>query len=68
MAQRLAQAAKEIEHLIVESDERVNDGGKLVNDAGVAMSEVVQQVRGVTKVGGRDHRVDRPAKHRYRAN
>jgi methyl-accepting chemotaxis protein len=44
LAQRSASAAKEIKSLIQESVERVSAGTALADDAGVAITEVVQQV------------------------
>jgi methyl-accepting chemotaxis protein len=48
LAQRSAEAAREIKALIGSSVERVNAGSKLVNDAGSTMNDIVQQVRKVT--------------------
>ena len=50
LAQRSSQAAKEIKALISDSVEQVGQGGKLVQQAGAAMTEVVDTVRGVTDV------------------
>ena len=47
LAQRSASAAKEINQLIKDSVARVDSGSGLVTDAGVAMQEIVQQVRQV---------------------
>jgi methyl-accepting chemotaxis protein len=44
LAQRSAQAAKEIKELIGNSVERVNIGSELVNQAGVTMQEIVTNV------------------------
>jgi methyl-accepting chemotaxis protein len=52
LAQRSAQAAREIKSLIGESVERVETGSKLVNDAGSTMGEIVQQVKRVTDLIG----------------
>ena len=48
LAQRSAQAAKEIKGLIGESVERVEAGAVLVEDAGKTMQEIVVQVRRVS--------------------
>jgi methyl-accepting chemotaxis protein len=48
LAQRSAQAAKEIKSLIAGSTEKVDAGGKLVAQAGAAMDDIVRQVRRVT--------------------
>ncbi|MDY0742954.1 methyl-accepting chemotaxis protein [Paucibacter sp. R3-3] len=48
LAQRSAQAAREIKALIGASVERVEAGSALVNEAGNTMSDVVRQVRRVT--------------------
>jgi methyl-accepting chemotaxis protein len=48
LAQRSANAAKEIKSLIGESVERVETGSRLVHDAGQSMKDIVQQVRRVT--------------------
>jgi methyl-accepting chemotaxis protein-2 (aspartate sensor receptor) len=52
LAQRSAQAAREIKSLIGESVERVENGSKLVNDAGATMGEIVTQVKRVTDLIG----------------
>ncbi len=52
LAQRSAQAAREIKSLISESVERVNTGSQQVADAGAAMTEIVAQVRRVTDLIG----------------
>jgi methyl-accepting chemotaxis protein len=52
LAQRSAQAAREIKSLIGESVERVQTGSKLVNDAGTTMGEIVTQVKRVTDLIG----------------
>lgn len=49
LAQRSAAAAKEIKGLISDSVERVEVGGKLVDQAGVTMSDIVNSV---TRVAG----------------
>lgn len=48
LAQRSAAAAKEIKALIQDSVEKVESGGKLVDQAGATMSEVVESVKRVT--------------------
>jgi len=52
LAQRSAQAAKEIKSLIVESVEKVESGSALVDDAGKAMDEIVAQVKRVSDLIG----------------
>jgi methyl-accepting chemotaxis protein len=48
LAQRSAQAAREIKSMISESVEKVDTGSKLVNNAGASMREIVGQVKRVT--------------------
>ena len=50
LAQRSASAAKEIKALIDDSVDKVSNGSKLVEQAGVTMSEVVTSVQRVTDV------------------
>jgi methyl-accepting chemotaxis protein-1 (serine sensor receptor) len=52
LAQRSAQAAKEINALIDDSGERVNAGSQLVNEAGATMAEIVSAVTRVTDIRG----------------
>ncbi|MFM2450532.1 MAG: hypothetical protein RIS44_2982 [Pseudomonadota bacterium] len=52
LAQRSAQAAKEIKDLISGSVAKVDAGAKLVTDAGATMAEIVQQVRSVSTLIG----------------
>jgi methyl-accepting chemotaxis protein len=52
LAQRSAQAAKEIKALIQASSEKVESGTQLVQDAGTAMKEIVSGVERVTLVIG----------------
>ncbi|MGC4059866.1 MAG: methyl-accepting chemotaxis protein [Aquabacterium sp.] len=52
LAQRSAQAAREIKTLINDSVEKVNAGSQLVSAAGDTMSDVVNQVRKVTDLVG----------------
>jgi methyl-accepting chemotaxis protein len=52
LAQRSAEAAKEIKALISASVERVDQGTSLVDQAGVTMSEVVTSIRRVTDIMG----------------
>jgi len=47
LAQRSAQAAREIKDLISHSVEKVESGSRLVHDAGQTMNEIVQQVQQV---------------------
>ena len=48
LAQRSANAAKEIKGLIVSSTERVDSGAQLVGEAGQAMNEIVSAIQRVT--------------------
>ena len=50
LAQRSAQAAKEIKALIQASVDRIADGAQLAQDAGSTMTEVVQAIQHVTQV------------------
>ena len=52
LAQRSAEAAKEIKTLISASVERVEQGSKLVDEAGNTMQEVVASIRRVTDIMG----------------
>ena len=52
LAQRSAQAAKEIKGLIGASVEKVEGGSRLVADAGATMSEIVSSVQRVTDIIG----------------
>ncbi len=52
LAQRSADAAKEIKELITASVQRVGQGSVLVDKAGVTMTEVVQAIRSVTEIMG----------------
>ncbi|MEO6032086.1 MAG: methyl-accepting chemotaxis protein, partial [Burkholderiaceae bacterium] len=52
LAQRSAEAAREIKGLITASVERVEQGSALVNRAGVTMQEVVASIRRVTDIVG----------------
>src|SRR5690606_24048827 len=52
LAQRSAAAAKEIKHLIDDSVSKVDQGSKLVANAGSTMNEVVDSVRHVTDIMG----------------
>ena len=52
LAQRSAEAAKEIKQLINASVERVEQGNALVARAGVTMHEVVRAIQGVTDIMG----------------
>lgn len=50
LAQRAATAAGEIKTLIHDSLEKVEDGSKLVSQAGLRMEEIVTSIRGVTSM------------------
>ncbi len=50
LAQRAAAAAGEIKSLIGDSVEKVEDGSRLVANAGRTMEEIVNAIRGVTKI------------------
>ena len=50
LAQRSAAAAKEIRTLIMDSVSKVDAGGRLVNEAGATMQEIVQGITRVTDV------------------
>ncbi|WP_437610934.1 methyl-accepting chemotaxis protein [Erwinia sp. V71] len=50
LAQRSAGAAKEIESLIADSVQRVDNGSRLVNEAGVTMNEILKSVTDVTEI------------------
>ena len=52
LAQRSATAAKEIKALIGDSVDKVDAGGKLVDEAGVTMSEIVTSVKHVADIMG----------------
>ncbi|PVY92870.1 methyl-accepting chemotaxis protein/methyl-accepting chemotaxis protein-1 (serine sensor receptor) [Acidovorax sp. 99] len=52
LAQRSAEAAKEIKSLITASVERVEQGTQLVDKAGITMTEVVGAIRRVTDIMG----------------
>jgi len=52
LAQRSAQAAKEIKGLIDDSGARVSAGSALVNEAGATMAEIVSAVTRVTDIMG----------------
>jgi methyl-accepting chemotaxis protein len=52
LAQRSAAAAKEIKTLIVDSVEKVDAGGRLVDEAGNTMNEIVQSIRRVADIMG----------------
>ncbi len=52
LAQRSAQAAKEIKSLIGASVEKVADGSRLVGDAGATMDDIVAQARRVSDLIG----------------
>ena len=50
LAQRSANAAKEIKTLIDDSVSKVESGSRLVNDAGATMTEIVESVKRVTDI------------------
>ncbi|WP_175720124.1 methyl-accepting chemotaxis protein [Burkholderia anthina] len=50
LAQRSAQAAREIKHLIQSSVEKIEGGSALVQTAGATMDEIVEGVRGISNV------------------
>jgi methyl-accepting chemotaxis protein len=50
LAQRSAAAAKEVKTLINDSVEKVDAGGKLVDQAGTTMTEIVQSITRVTDI------------------
>jgi methyl-accepting chemotaxis protein len=50
LAQRSAAAAKEIKTLIHDSVDKVDAGGKLVNEAGATMEQIVQSIARVTDI------------------
>ncbi|WP_431101943.1 methyl-accepting chemotaxis protein [Roseateles noduli] len=52
LAQRSAEAAKQIKGLITTSGERVESGAKLVGDTGEAMRDIVTSVKRVTDIIG----------------
>lgn len=52
LAQRSSSAAKEIKDLITDSVNKVQDGTKLVEDAGSTMAEIVSSVQHVTDIIG----------------
>ncbi|MEO3711479.1 methyl-accepting chemotaxis protein [Roseateles flavus] len=52
LAQRSAEAAKEIKSLITASVERVEQGSVLVDEAGTTMTEIVNSIRRVTDIMG----------------
>ena len=52
LAQRSAEAAKEIKKLIDDSVVKVDAGGALVHQAGATMTEIVDSIRHVTDIMG----------------
>ncbi|TAK63970.1 methyl-accepting chemotaxis protein [Methylobacter sp.] len=50
LAQRAASAAGEIKNLIGDSVEKVEDGSKLVTQAGLTMEDIVNSIHGVTAI------------------
>jgi methyl-accepting chemotaxis protein len=61
LAQRSAQAAKEIEGLIKESVQRVTTGSEMANKAGTTMEQIVSSV---TNVSGIMNEIPAPRKSR----
>ncbi|MEO8299857.1 MAG: methyl-accepting chemotaxis protein [Burkholderiales bacterium] len=53
LAQRAANAAKEIKTLVNASVEKVESGGQLVRDAGMTMEQIVSSVQSVTEIIGK---------------
>src|SRR5205085_6932174 len=51
LAQRSAQAAKDIKDLITSSSGQVKNGVELVNRAGASLTEIVESIKKVTNVG-----------------
>jgi methyl-accepting chemotaxis protein len=47
LAQRSSQAAKDIEDPITNSNDPVKEGVELVNEAGTALTEIVESIEGV---------------------
>ncbi len=52
LAQRSATAAKEIKELIGDSVEKVDNGARLVGQAGMTMNDIVDSIRRVTDIVG----------------
>ena len=50
LAQRSADAAKEIKALITDSVAKVEDGGKLVDNAGQTLKEIVTSIKKVSDI------------------
>jgi methyl-accepting chemotaxis protein len=50
LAQRSSQAAKDIKHLITNSNDQVKDGVNLVNKAGTALTEIVESIKSVASI------------------
>jgi methyl-accepting chemotaxis protein len=50
LAQRSAQAAKDIKNLITNSNSQVKEGVDLVNEAGAALNEIVESSKGVAEI------------------
>ena len=67
LAQRSAEAAREIKSLIGASVERVENGARLVADAGSTMTEIVASVQRVSRHHRRDQRRRRRAEPRASA-
>ncbi|MGN6578435.1 MAG: methyl-accepting chemotaxis protein [Bordetella sp.] len=56
LAQRSAEAARQIKGLIEDAVGKVNDGGQLIDQAGQTMSRIVSSVQGVTQLMSDIHR------------
>jgi methyl-accepting chemotaxis protein len=50
LAQRSSQAAKDIKDLITNSNTQVQDGVKLVNQAGTSLNEIVESIKSVAQI------------------
>jgi methyl-accepting chemotaxis protein len=50
LAQRSAQAAKDIKGLLASSNSQVQEGVELVNRAGIALNEIVESINNVTSI------------------
>jgi len=50
LAQRSSQAAKDIKHLIINSNGQVKNGVELVNRAGTALAEIVESIKKVARI------------------
>ena len=66
LAQRSAEAAKEIKGLIQDSLEKVEKGSELVNRSGATLQGIVGSVKRVTDIVGEIAAACRRAEHRHR--